>query len=177
MISRVLFGLRSCIHNEAVVIEAPKCWTQCYNRRIRMFGVLEIKSWRCDVCGFSMVFSVLMVSQSWGLASTCPNGILEQCLATLSIARWRSQQLCFICFCEASNLFDLVLVCHAQVLQLTIWPCDSCFSPKVGPTQNDSKNKKNEIFVDILERISVGTWDGEEWVRDYADIDTWHILG
>eukprot|EP00435_Cladocopium_sp_Y103_P047816 s466_g14.t1 len=25
----------------------------------------------------------------------------------------------------------------------------------VGPTQNDSKNKKNEIFVDILERISV----------------------
>merc|ERR1719352_1277314 len=25
----------------------------------------------------------------------------------------------------------------------------------VGPTQNDSRNKKNEIFVDILERITV----------------------
>ena len=138
-----------------------------------MFGVLEIKSWRLKVSFLWIVygFFVLMVPhvfflllRTWGLASTCPNGILEQCLATRSIARWRSQQpetrsiqslhwwhsshfvsfFCFwyvfkflfsnasfslhaVCFvCEASNLFDLVLFCHAPCSSasadyLTMW--------------------------------------------------------
>lgn len=136
--TQVLHSQRGCGHRSTKVLNSV---LKSQNLCVWSFGNQELKVsffvgflW-CSPFWWFPTFLLLLL-QTWGLASTCPNGILEQCLATRSIARWRSQQpetrsiqslhwrsswkaALFPFFISNASRFFLSATHHAQVLQLT----------------------------------------------------------